>query len=319
MEWMWPETAGPVIIVCAAAAACICAAAAVFFYRKKNRIYRSACRMMDELLDDKTVTMTDLTEGEVSVLSGKAKRIQEKMQAEIGRAKGEKEQVKSLISNMSHQLKTPLANIMMYEEILRADSIEGENLSLEERKRFLDKMHVQSGKVDWILNSLFKMVKLEENVIVFEAGPNLIRKTLLDAVNLVYEKAQKKQIEIETEYFPDCSLYHNPKWTAEVFVNILENAVKYTPECGKIRIGMRRFEMYSQIWIRDTGIGIAQEELTGIFKRFYRSRDVENLEGSGIGLYLSKLILEKEKGYMNVDSVLGEGSCFSVFLQNCRN
>lgn len=319
MEWMWPETAGPVIVLCAAAAACICAAAAVFFCRKKNWIYRSACRIMDELLDDKTVTMTDLTEGEVSVLSGKAKRIQEKMQAEIGGAKGEKEQVKSLISNMSHQLKTPLANIMMYEEILRADSIEGENLTLEERKRFLDKMHVQSEKVDWILNSLFKMVKLEENVIVFEAGPNLIRKTLLDAVNLVYEKAQKKQIEIETEYFPDCSLYHNPKWTAEVFVNILENAVKYTPECGKIRIGMRRFEMYSQIWIRDTGIGIAQEELTGIFKRFYRSRDVENLEGSGIGLYLSKLILEKEKGYMNVDSVLGEGSCFSVFLQNCRN
>lgn len=127
------------------------------------------------------------------------------------------------------------------------------------------------------------MVKLEENAIVFEAGPGLIRKTLLDAVNLVYEKAQKKQIEIGTEYFPDCLLYHNPKWTTEVFANILENAVKYTPEYGKITIGMRRMEMYTEIWIRDTGRGIDKGELNSIFKRFYRSPDVENVEGSGIG------------------------------------
>lgn len=319
MEWMWAENTGPVIVVCAVMAAVICAAAALFFYREKNRIYRMACKMMDELLDDKAVTPSGLKEGETAVLSGKAERIQEKLRAEIGQAAGEKEQVKSLISNMSHQLKTPLANIMMYEEILSADGKGGKSLSEEERKHFLDKMHVQSEKVNWILNSLFKMVKLEENAIVFEAGPGLIRKTLLDAVNLVYEKAQKKQIEIGTEYFPDCLLYHNPKWTTEVFANILENAVKYTPEYGKITIGMRRMEMYTEIWIRDTGRGIDKGELNSIFKRFYRSPDVENVEGSGIGLYLGKLILEKEKGYMNVASVKGEGSCFSVFLQNCRN
>ena len=155
-------------------------------------------------------------------------------------------------------------------------------------------------------------------MIQFEAGPNLIRKTILDAVNLIYEKAQAKEIEIETKYFPDCSLFHNPKWTTEVFANLLENAVKYTRRGGRITIGMNRMEMYTEIWIRDTGIGIAPEELPEIFRRFYRSPDVENLEGSGIGLYLSKLILEKEKGYMNVASRKGEGSCFSVFLQNCR-
>lgn len=310
----WTQLIGVAAVLLSAG----CVSAAWIFYRQKNKMYQSASRLLDELLDGKAVSLTDLEEGEISALAGKARRLSEKLQFEIGQAEREKEQVKSLISDMSHQLKTPLANIMMYEEILSSDGAEGRELSREEQKKFLRKMHVQSEKVNWILNSLFKMVKLEQNVIVFEAGPNLIRKTILDAVNLIYEKAQKKQIEIETEYFPDCSLFHNPKWTTEVFANLLENAVKYTPEGGKVTIGMRRFEMYTEIWIRDTGMGISQEELTEIFKRFYRSRDVENLEGSGIGLYLSKLILEKEKGYMNVASQKGVGSCFSVFLQNCR-
>lgn len=289
---------------------------AVVFYLHKRRLYRSVDRMMDEILDDREITGSDLKEGEVSALVGKAKRIREKVQAEIGNANKEKEQVKSLISNMSHQLKTPLANIMMYEEILSSNAAT-DKLSTDEQVCFLEKMHRQSEKVNWILDSLFQMVKLEQGVIVFEAGASCIKETLLAAVNQVYEKAQGRKIEIETEYFPDCNLWHNPKWTAEVFANILENAVKYTAEGGSIIIGMNRFEMYSEIWIRDCGIGIAQEELTEIFKRFYRSKEVENMDGSGIGLYLSKLILEKENGYMNVASRKGEGSCFSVFLQNC--
>lgn len=315
MEWIWTGTTA----LLAACIAVICALSAVISYRKKRCLYESVDRMLDELLDNKEVGLSDLKEGEISALAGKAKRLQEKMYVEIGQAEREKEQVKSLISNMSHQLKTPLANIMMYEEILSGEMDSEKELSTEERKKFLYKMKNQSEKVNWILNSLFKMVKLEQNVISFEAEPNLIRETLLDAVNLVYVKAQKKHIEIETEYFPDCSLYHNPKWTTEVFANVLENAVKYTPEHGKITIGMRRFEMYSEIWIRDTGIGIAKEEITDVFKRFYRSKAAENVDGSGIGLYLAKLILEKEKGYMNVASKVGEGSCFSIFLQNCRN
>lgn len=311
MNWIATTVAALVL-------AAVCASAAWIFYRQKRRLYRLVTQMLDELLDDKAVTLTDLEEGEISALAGRAKRLSEKLQFEISQAEQEKEQVKSLISNMSHQLKTPLANIMMYEEILTSEGSDGTELSREEQKKFLKKMRIQSEKVNWILNSLFRMVKLEQNVIQFEAGPNLIRKTILDAVNLIYEKAQAKEIEIETKYFPDCSLFHNPKWTTEVFANLLENAVKYTPRGGRITIGMNRMEMYTEIWIRDTGIGIAPEELPEIFRRFYRSPDVENLEGSGIGLYLSKLILEKEKGYMNVASRKGEGSCFSVFLQNCR-
>ena len=104
-----------------------------------------------------------------------------------------------------------------------------------------------------------------------------------------------------------------------MFVNLLENAIKYTEKGGTVCVSVHPYELYTEIRISDNGRGIRQEELTDIFKRFYRSPEVENMEGSGIGLYLSNLILEKEKGYITVVSEYGKGSCFSVFLQNCKN
>lgn len=287
---------------------------AVYGWYRNRKMYRVIDRMLDEVLNREPITESDIREGEISALAGKAKRIQEKMEADIWQAQEEKEQVKSLISNMSHQLKTPLAGMKMYVEIL-----EGDDVDKIQQKMFLSKMRQQSEKIEWIMQSLFKMIRLEQGSIIFEAAPANLQKTLLDAVNGVYEKAEKKNIEIITEPFEDCMLYHNSKWTAEVLENILENAVKYTEKGGRITIQIHPLEMYTGIKIKDTGIGIRSEEQTEIFKRFYRSKDVENKEGSGIGLYLSRLILEKEKGYMTVSSEYGKGSCFTVFLQNCQN
>lgn len=277
---------------------------------RRRKMYRIFDEMLDDVLERKPVGVSDLKETEISALASKIIRIQEKMELEIMQAEKEKEQVKSLISNMSHQLKTPLGSIMMYRDLLETDITE------EERTKFLSRMKVQLDKTDWILQSLFKMVKLEQGIILFETEAVSIRQTLLDAVNLVYEKAAKKQIEIITEEFSDCKLIHNRKWTAEVFDNLLENAIKYSDENSRISIKVTPLELFTEICISDEGIGIKDEEQTAIFKRFYRSRDVENKEGSGIGLYLSRLILEQEKGYITVASEYGKGSRFFVFLQN---
>ena len=277
-------------------------------------MYRTIDRMLDEILDGEPISQSDIREGEISVLASKAKRVKEKVDLGISTAEEEKEQVKSLISNMSHQLKTPLAGLMMYREML-----EDEGLDEETRKRFLGKMKGQSEKIDWILKSLFKMVNLEQGAVVFEAEALPVRDTILDAVTAVLDRADQRNIRILTEPFEDRLLWRNRKWTAEVLVNLLENAVKYTEPGGCITISVNPMEMYTEIAVRDTGRGIRKEELNEIFKRFYRSRDVENIEGSGIGLYLSRLILEQEKGYMTAESVLGEGSKFSVFLQSCPN
>ena len=295
-------------------AAAVFALGCVYGWYRNRKMYRTIDRMLDEILDEEPVSQSDIREGEISALAAKAKRIQEKVDSGIIRAEEEKEQVKSLISNMSHQLKTPLAGLMMYREML-----EDENLDEETRKRFLGKMKGQSEKIDWILQSLFKMVNLEQGAVVFEAEALPVRNTILDAVTAVLDRADRRNIRILTEPFEDRLLWHNRKWTAEVLVNLLENAVKYTEPGGRITISVCPMEMYTEIAVRDTGRGIRQEELTEIFKRFYRSRDVENIEGSGIGLYLSRLILEHEKGYITAASVPGEGSTFSVFLQNCQN
>ena len=303
-----------VLFIAALVAAAVLSLGCVYGWYRNRKMYRTIDRMLDEILDGEPVSQSDIREGEISALAAKAKRIQEKVDSGIIRAEEEKEQVKSLISNMSHQLKTPLAGLMMFREML-----ENEGLDVETRRRFLEKMKGQSEKIDWILQSLFKMVNLEQGAVVFEAEALPVRDTILDAVTASLDKADRREIEILTEPFEDCILWHNRKWTAEVLVNLLENAVKYTEPGGRITISVRPMEMYTEIAVSDTGRGIRQEELTEIFKRFYRSRDVENIEGSGIGLYLSRLILEHEKGYMTAVSAPGEGSTFSVFLQNCQN
>lgn len=238
----------------------------IYSWLRNRKMYQTIDRMLDEVLNREVVTVSDIKEGEISALASKVIRLQEKMENELIQAEMEKEQVKGLISNMSHQLKTPLANVMMYRELL-----EGEDSTAGQKKMFLSKMELQLEKIDWILRSLFKMVGLEQGAIIFESAPSSLRKTLLSAVNAVYEKAEKKNIEIITEPFEDCTLYHNDKWTAEVFVNILENAVKYTETAGKIYIRICPMELFTEIQIEDNGIGIRETELADIFKRFYRS------------------------------------------------
>lgn len=279
---------------------------------KYRKIYYKLNQIMDDILEQRKIEISDLEEGELSAFAGKAKRIQEKIELEVDSAKTEKDQIKSLISNLSHQLKTPLSNVMMYRELLE------EELPKEQRRQFLRKMQVQLNKIDWILQSLFKMVRLEQGAIQFEIEPQGIRDTILGAVNTVYEKAEQKQILIVTDLFKDMLLYHNRKWTMEVLSNVLENAVKYSKEQTQIKIEVYPLELFTEIRITDQGIGIKKAEQTEIFKRFYRSKEVEQKEGSGIGLYLCRLILEQENGHLTVASEYGKGSSFSVFLQNCQ-
>ena len=281
---------------------------------QRRKTYRMIDRLLDSVLSQEMIVHSEVEEGEFSALVSKIRQIQEVLENRARSADNEKEQVKSLVSNMSHQLKTPLANLSLYAEIL------GQNEIAPERKaEFADKMQRQIEKLDWIVESLSKMVKLEQNIDGFEVKDTPIRQTILDAVDTVYEKVEKKDLHLDLEPFEDRALYHNRKWTVEVFVNLLENAIKYTDKGGAISIRVKPYELYTEIQFADNGRGIRREELTDIFKRFYRSPEVENMEGSGIGLYLSNLILEEEKGYITAASEYGKGSCFSVFLQNCKN
>lgn len=284
-----------------------------FSIYRKRKLYRFFSECFDYILDRKELNYSDIKEGELSVFIHILNRVQEVLEKQAKQAEEEKEQVKSLVSNLSHELKTPLANLSIYTEILNEKEQE------EQKRQTVQKIKKQVDKLDWLIGSLTKMVKLEQNIMVFSVEGNFIGETIRDAIDTIYEKMERKKIVLYCEPYKDCMLYHNRKWTAEVFVNILENAVKYTEIGGRIRIKVCPYEIYTEIQFIDNGCGIHEEEIPQIVKRFYRSKEVAQIEGSGIGLYLSSLILEKEKGYLVVKSSYGEGSCFSVFLQNYQD
>lgn len=284
---------------------------AIYQDRRYKRFYCCVNAMLDDIIYGRKVMEAALTEEKESLIANKILRVEDKMNLEIGQAVEEREKIKMLIADMSHQLKTPLANVMMYGEILK-------EMSLNDTKRevFQGKLKEQTEKIAWIMNSLFKMTQLEEGFLEFDICEHDIQDTILRAVNDIYEKALARNVEIQIADLEENTVIHNEKWTAEVLENLLENAVKYSAKGSKILVAMERQTIYTQIKIIDSGIGIDTKEQLDIFKRFYRSKDVENFEGTGIGLYLSRLIVEREKGYITVESTKGKGSCFSVFLPN---
>lgn len=255
----------------------------------------------------------ELQETRESKLFGQVCRILNNARYKERRAVGEKNQVMELISDLSHQLKTPLANIVMNMEILKDSAMEE-----GQKKEFLEHTAGQAAKMQWLMENLLKASRLENGMIDFQADDTLIKGTIAKAVSAVYAQASMKQIQIRVEEFQDFFLYHNPKWTAEALTNVLENAIKYSPQGSCVWIRISRLDIYTRIMVEDEGIGIPEKEYNCIFQRFYRGKAVEQEEGSGLGLYLAQLILQCEKGYITVNSRPGQGSIFSLFLLNNR-
>lgn len=226
-------------------------------------------------------------------------------------AQKERDEVAALLSDLSHQLKTPMANVILYTELL-----EDQDLDEQERRKFVRQASSQAKKMKWLLESMLKASQLEKGSISFSPKYTGIRETIGRSVSGVYAQAEDKRITILVESFEDRSLYHDPKWTAEAMGNILDNAVKYSPEGSQIFVRVIPMEIYTQIEIKDQGMGIRREEYNQIFRRFYRGSQAAQQEGSGLGLYLSQLILNKEKGYVTVTSEEGGGSSFRIFLLN---
>lgn len=263
-----------------------------------------------------------LAEGEVPQINGEEDTLLSKIQMKLdklsdltysaaARQTRQKQEVQKMVSDISHQLKTPIANITMYTAML-----ENEGLSPEQRKKFCHVVSGQVEKMEFLVEALAKMSRLESRLIVLDSKPARIFDTLAHAVMQVSNAAEKKKIDIQIDGDEQLMVPHDPKWTGEAFFNIIDNAVKYTPEGGRVSIHTEAWELFTKIDIRDTGIGIAKEHYQDIFKRFYREGKVHLAEGVGIGLYLSREIIAQQGGYIKVKSEEHAGSIFSVFLPN---
>lgn len=221
----------------------------------------------------------------------------------------EKEQIKTLISDISHQIKTPIAAANTFAELLS----DGE-LSAEERTEYITTLQMSLGKLTFLTNSLIKMSRLESDIISLKPEKNSLNEIVLQAVKTVYAKAKEKGILITFECDQTFEAVLDFNWTAEAISNVIDNAVKYTPQGGFVRLQITEYPSFLRLDISDSGVGIPEEEQAKIFGRFYRGKQSVGTDGVGIGLYLTREITNKQNGYMKVSSD-ENGSTFSMFLK----
>jgi signal transduction histidine kinase len=293
----------------------LCSLTILFSYRYVKRAFDSIDRVLDSVLArNAEPSFEAVTDSRLSKLTHKAFKIIQMNTMDISQTKQEKEIIQSFISDMSHQMKTPLSGVAMYTDLLLEGSI-----TETEQQEFLFRIKIGTEKLQWMMDSLVKMSRLEVGAIELSPVPTGIKQTISDSISTVYGAAVKKNISIHTDYFEDVSLLHDRKWTSEAITNILENAIKYSPLGGEINLSLETLPLYTKIRITDYGIGIAIDEWNSIFKRFYRGRNAKGIDGAGLGLYLASLILHKQGGYILLDSKPGKYTTFSMFLQNCKN
>ncbi|EOS21190.1 hypothetical protein C806_04506 [Lachnospiraceae bacterium 3-1] len=266
---------------------------------------------LDSLLNDKRLEKLVYEQDDLwSMVYEKLYRISDMYNHKNQELYEEKENLKELVSDISHQTKTPLANIKLYQEML-FDEVDMSGCS----EHFI-KMNKQVDKLDFLLQSMVKMSRLETGTIKIQKSEQFIAETLALAIEAVVPKADKKNIQIHVSYDETLQLEHDKKWTAEAIFNILDNGVKYTKANGNIYIMVSREEIFTKISITDTGKGIPFERQGTIFSRFYREPEVHHTEGVGIGLYLTREIISMQNGYIKVESEIGKGSTFHIYLPN---
>jgi Signal transduction histidine kinase len=282
-----------------------------------RRYVRNTFNQIDDMLDG-MLKSDAFSETRISKLNHKLGRIMEMYSANSKKAVSETTTIQGFISDMSHQMKTPLAGISMYSTLLS----EG-NLSDDEQREFLSRITSSTEKLQWMMDCLIKMSRLEVGAIQLQPVNAFIRKTIAESIESVLSAADNKNITISVNDFADIELYHDRRWTREALVNILENAVKYSHDGGNVEISVesQASNLYTKVTVTDYGIGIDKSEWNNIFKRFYRASNAENVAGTGLGLYLASLVMEKQGGYIMVDSRTSGKiyTSFSVFLQNCKN
>ena len=322
MEWQWIITGGSILLLIGAG----------IFCGIREWQTRREMRALEEMLDaaiaggflekDYDETCRSAIESRMAQYLKKCESLQKKREAD-------QKKISTLISDISHQTKTPLTNISLYTELLLEKDLpkEAEECALQVRG--------QAEKLQFLLHTLIRSSRLENGIITLYPKKQGVRKMAEAAVSQIRPKAQQRGIRIEVgagrkdrqpeerqleerqledRQLEDRQAVFDEKWTQEALYNLLDNAVKYTDPGDWIEVCWTEYELFLRIDVTDHGIGIPEQETGRIFGRFVRGEQVRNQEGVGIGLYLADQIVTGEGGYLKVKSIPGERTTFSMFL-----
>jgi len=289
----------------------LCVICFVVLVRRRLALFSDLfCRTLDDMLSGNIAPLQMAEEESLFYkINYRLGRLYEVMNENRRSVAKERAGLQELISDISHQVKTPIANLKMINSTLMEQEVPP-----HKQKEFLLASASQLDKLDFLMQAMIKTSRLETGIISPEKKMQPIYGTLASALGGILLNAEKKQIDVSVNCPEHLSVPHDRKWTSEALFNILDNAVKYTPESGKIAVAAECWELYLKISISDTGKGIPEKHQGAIFKRFYREDDVHDVEGIGIGLYLAREIITMQGGYIKLASAPGLGSCFTVFL-----
>ena len=304
---MWMLACGMLLTLCALVWMFLLTIA---FGKRLSVFTRELCRAMDQMMSGsgEPVPAWD-SETLFARISYRLTRLYGIMQENRRKVDAERQELQMLVSDVSHQVKTPVSNLKMV-----TDTLLSKPVTEEEQREFLQGIRNQTDKLEFLFQALVKTSRLETGAIRLEKKDALLIDTLAMALSGIVYAAEKKDICVTVDCPEDLRLSHDSKWTAEALFNLLDNAVKYTPVGGAIRISVEQWEMYVKLRVSDTGKGIPESNQAAIFRRFYREEGVHEQQGMGIGLYLAREIVTRQGGYIKVVSEPGKGSEFSIML-----
>ena len=223
----------------------------------------------------------------------------------------ERDKIKELIADISHQTKIPITNILLYVQLLVEQDLPEESMVC------VRSLQSEAERLSFLIASLVKLSRLEAGILTLHPVETMLQSILDEVQGQFTSKAEEKGIRLSFISTESKAVF-DPKWTAEALANIVDNAIKYTEPGGVVSVSVMPYDLFLRIDVTDTGVGIAEEELPRVFSRFYRSPSQGAQEGVGIGLYLTRQIIMEQGGYIKASSTTGKGSGFSIFLPNSQ-
>lgn len=281
----------------------------LWFWLDARRTVRRLDRMLSTAIDG-GFGEESFDESAPSALESRMARFLNGSARSLRGVQRQRESIQRLLSDISHQTKTPLANLRLYSSLLME-----EELTPRQREQ-AQVILQQSEKLSFLIETLVKLSRLETDVLAVTPKSQPLSPLLERAASQAKAAAEQKGIalQLHLQQQAEMKALYDLRWTAEALGNLLDNAVKYTPPGGCIQVSATQYELFCRIDVRDNGIGVAEEEQAQIFGRFYRGRQVREQEGLGIGLYLAREIAQKQGGYLKLSSRPGQGSTFSLYL-----
>lgn len=274
-------------------------------FKKVKEVYKASEALVE---GDFNVNFAENGEGDFYILGHEFNMMAKRLKESLFNLKNDKTQLKNIISDISHQLKTPLAALVMYNDIMLGEA----EMDWQDRRNFLEKSLEQLNRMQWLVINLLKMARLEAGAVEFNIESESLLGTVQNALKPLIYKIEEKKQKLVLNVDKAIEFKHDAQWTGEAISNIVKNSIEHTDEGGTIEITSEETLLSIQISIRDNGEGISGQNINKIFQRFYKGENSTNPESIGIGLALSKKIIESQGGSIVVSSEIGVGTEFNI-------